>query len=351
MEEEEDIKFIRRCLDLAIKAEGSTTPNPMVGSVVVHNGRIIGEGYHLKSGGPHAEVIAINSVSDKSLLSHSTLYVNLEPCSHYGKTPPCADYIISEHIPRVVVGTVDTSAKVSGQGVSRLKDAGCEVITGVCEDECRRLNRRFFTFHEKKRPYITLKWAKSADGYIDINRAEGSISEPTWISGKPERVLVHRWRASEEAILAGAATIRADNPRLNIREWKGRDPVKIIISRSGSIDHDSAINKTDGTLIVFTENIDAVLAKGEKVKLDDNVSVSSQVAAYLYNRGVQSLLIEGGAQILNHFISEGFWDEARIFTGDILFKGGVKSPDINGKVISNVRFSGSLLKVYVNEYI
>jgi diaminohydroxyphosphoribosylaminopyrimidine deaminase/5-amino-6-(5-phosphoribosylamino)uracil reductase len=351
MEEEEDIKFIRRCLDLAIKAEGSTTPNPMVGSVVVCDGRIIGEGYHLKAGGPHAEVIAINSVPDKSVLSHSTLYVNLEPCSHYGKTPPCADYIISNHIPRVVVGTADTSAKVSGQGISRLRDAGCEVITGVCEDECRRLNRRFFTFHEKNRPYITLKWARSADGYIDIDRPEGCISEPTWISGKPERVLVHRWRASEEAILVGAGTIRADNPRLNIREWKGRDPVKIVISRSGSIDHDSAINKTNGSLIVFTGNMDAVIAKGEKVQLDDNVSVSSQVAHYLYNMGVQSLLIEGGAQILNHFISEGLWDEARIFTGDVLFRRGVKSPVIKGKVISDIKFSESSLKVYANELI
>jgi diaminohydroxyphosphoribosylaminopyrimidine deaminase/5-amino-6-(5-phosphoribosylamino)uracil reductase len=194
MEEKDDIKFMRRCRELASKAEGLTYPNPMVGSVIVHDRKIIGEGYHLKAGEPHAEVNAINSVSDKAKLKSSALYVNLEPCSHFGKTPPCADFIISKSIPRVIIGTVDTSERISGQGLIRLRDAGCEVVSGVLEDECRRLNRRFFTFHEKRRPYIILKWAQSADGYLDISRSEDHKIEPTWITGKSERVLVHKWR-------------------------------------------------------------------------------------------------------------------------------------------------------------
>ncbi len=178
MTETDDNKFIRRCLELASGAEGLTYPNPMVGCVIVHNGIIIGEGYHLKAGNPHAEVLAINSVTDRLKLKESTLYVNLEPCSHFGKTPPCADFIISNEIPRVVIGSVDTSDKVSGQGVKKLKDAGCDVDTGFMVEECRRLNRRFFTFHEKRRPYITLKWAQSADGYLDMKRNPGSCPPP-----------------------------------------------------------------------------------------------------------------------------------------------------------------------------
>src|SRR4030042_6136821 len=186
-----DMKFMRRCLELALKAEGMTYPNPLVGSVIVHDGEIIGEGYHLKAGGLHAEAMAIDSFKNKNLLTSSTLYVNLEPCSHFGKTPPCADMIISYKIPAIVVGTTDTSAKVSGQGIMKLKSAGCNVVTGVSDDECRTINRRFFTFHEKKRPYITLKWAQSADGFLDIVRSEDNKIEPTWITGEPERVLVH----------------------------------------------------------------------------------------------------------------------------------------------------------------
>ena len=182
--------------------------------------------------------------------------MNLEPCSHYGKTPPCADFIIANSIPRIVIGTMDTSEKVSGRGVDKLRNAGCEVITGVIEKECRQVNRRFFTFNEKRRPYITLKWAQSADGYIDILRSEVHEPRPTWISGKPERVLVHKWRSSEQAILVGAGTIRADNPKLNVREWKGNNPLKLILSGSGIFDIESAVNETNDKAIVFTYNID-----------------------------------------------------------------------------------------------
>ena len=350
MTEKDDIKFMRRCLELASKAEGLTYPNPMVGSVIVHDGKIVGEGYHLKAGEPHAEVNAINSVSEKAKLKSSTLYVNLEPCSHFGNTPPCADFIISNSIPRVMIGTVDTSEKVSGQGLIRLRDAGCEVITGVVEDECRRLNRRFFTFHEKKRPYITLKWAQSADGYLDISRSEDHKTEPTWITGKPERVLVHKWRASEQAILVGAGTVRADDPRLNVREWKGTQPLRIILSSSGSLNKESVVNETNSTVVVFTHNTDADISNAVKVKLNDNVPSALQIAEYLFSAGIQSLLIEGGAKVLNHFISNGLWDEARVFSGENYFKGGVKAPLIHGALLSRTIFSGSSLEIYLRDW-
>lgn len=348
MAESDDVKFMRRCLELASKAEGMTYPNPMVGSVIVHDNKIIGEGYHLKAGGPHAEVIAINSVKDKAKLRNSTLYVNLEPCSHFGMTPPCADFIISVEIPRVVAGTVDTSEKVSKQGLDRLIGAGCKVLTGVAEEECRRLNRRFFTFHEKRRPYITLKWAQSADGFIDIKRSGDHRIGPNWITGKPERVLVHKWRAAEQAILAGAGTMRADRPRLNVREWKGPDPVRIILSNSGIIDKESCVNVTNDT-IIFTHNMEADIPGAINVKLSNSKASSIQIIEYLCKTGIQSLLIEGGAEVLNHFISTGLWDEARIFTGSKYFKEGIKAPVIQGSLFTKTIFSGSILEIYLNE--
>jgi diaminohydroxyphosphoribosylaminopyrimidine deaminase/5-amino-6-(5-phosphoribosylamino)uracil reductase len=347
MTETEDIKFMRRCLELASGAEGLTYPNPMVGSVIVYDGKILGEGYHLRSGESHAEVIAINSVSDKTKLKLSTLYVNLEPCSHFGKTPPCADYIISSQIPRIVIGTTDSSEKVSGKGIKKLLDAGCEVKTGVLEKECRWLNRRFFTFHERKRPYITLKWAQSADGYLDILRSEDHKPEPTWITGKPERILVHKWRAAEQAILVGAGTLRADKSRLNVREWKGNDPLKLVLSSSGSVNLDSFRNNSDTRILVFTHNVSATVPDGMKVLLDQNEPSSIQIARYLYSSGIQSLFIEGGAEVLNHFISTGLWDEARIFRGEDYFRDGVKAPLINGILSSSIVFSGSSLEIYL----
>jgi diaminohydroxyphosphoribosylaminopyrimidine deaminase/5-amino-6-(5-phosphoribosylamino)uracil reductase len=344
---EEDIKFMRRCLELATKAEGMTYPNPMVGSVIVYEGKIVGEGYHLRSGESHAEVIAINSVSDKSVLKRSTLYVNLEPCSHFGKTPPCADLIISNHIPRIVIGTTDTSEAVSGKGIKKLQDSGCEVITGILDAESRWVNRRFFTYQEKKRPYITLKWAQSADSFIDIKRSEYHKTGPTWISGKPERVLVHKWRATEQAILVGAGTIRADNPRLNVREWKGADPVKLILSSSGSFTTGLTDSNSVGKIIVFTHNPEALIPLSTMVIIQENRSSAIQICEYLYSSGIQSLFIEGGAAVLDHFISEGLWDEARIFSGRDLFIEGVKAPIINGILHSKTVFSGSSLEIYL----
>jgi diaminohydroxyphosphoribosylaminopyrimidine deaminase / 5-amino-6-(5-phosphoribosylamino)uracil reductase len=347
MAETEDIKFMRRCLELASKAEGMTYPNPMVGSVIVYEGRILGEGYHQRPGEPHAEVNAINTVSDKSKLKLSTLYVNLEPCSHFGRTPPCADLIISNQIPRVVIGTTDTNEKVSGKGEKKLLDAGCEVKTGILESECRRLNRRFFTFHEKRRPYITLKWAQSADGFLDIRRAEDQGTGPTWITGKPEKVLVHKWRASEQSILVGAGTIRADDPSLNVREWKGKDPLKLILSRSGYFKSRLTAGYSNSNVVVFTYNSQVEIPASSKVILLEDRSPSLQISDYLYSTGIQSLFIEGGAEVLSHFISTGLWDEARIFTGEEYFIEGVKAPKIDGILFSKKVFSRSSLEVYL----
>ncbi len=349
MQEVDNIKFMRRCLDLAGKAEGMTYPNPVVGSVIVNSGTVIGEGFHLKTGEPHAEVNAINSVKDGSLLNSSTLYVNLEPCSHHGRTPPCAELIIARGIRKVVVGTKDTSGKVAGKGIKMLRDAGCEVFTGVMEDECRWINRRFFCFNEFRRPYIILKWAQSADGYIDINRKAEHAGSPVWISGKPERALVHKWRATEQAILTGANTMRMDNPRLDVRDWAGDNPLRLVLSSSGQIDFDSALFKINGTNIVFTHNSIIKQINGLKVKLDKNRDSALQIADYLFNEGIQSVIIEGGREVLNHFISTGLWDEARIFHGKDEFREGIRAPEILGKVLSIMNFNRSILEIVKNE--
>lgn len=340
--------FMERCLELAGMAEGLTYPNPMVGAVIVHNGRIIGEGYHRKAGGPHAEVIAVDSVKDKSLLKGSTLYVSLEPCCHYGKTPPCTEMIISLQIPSVVIGTKDTSSKVMGKGAELLTKAGINVITGVLEDKCRRLNRRFFSFHEKKRPYVTLKWAQSADGFIDIVRPPGSSTGPYWISGTSERVLVHRWRSEEQAVLVGAGTVRTDNPLLNVRYWKGNDPLKLILSGSGDLSEYYAENETKTPSITFTYNAGPDPGNSARVILRRDYPSASQIVEYLYDQGFQSLFIEGGAMVLSHFIETGLWDEARIFKGMKDFGSGVKAPRINGKAYYHKSFPASSLEVILN---
>jgi len=346
---EDDLKYMRRCLDLASKAEGMTYPNPMVGSVIVHDGRIIGEGYHRKPGTPHAEVLAIKSVKNRILLASSQLYVNLEPCSHFGKTPPCADLIVAHKIPVVVVGTTDTSSKISGRGLLKLREAGCKVVLGVAEDECRRINRRFFAFHEKKRPYITLKWAQSADGFIDIKREKNYKVGPGWITGKSERILVHKWRASEQAILVGAGTVRVDNPLLNVREWKGNDPLRIILSGTGSLPAKLSMNDLPGSQVIFSFNPERIKMPGSVfVRLNHNESSALQILDYLYRCDIQSIFIEGGAKILAHFISSGLWDEAKIFYGDQLFRNGVKAPEINGRLISKTKLSNSTLEVLLN---
>ncbi len=341
----DDMIYMRRCLELAGRSEGLTSPNPMVGAVVVHNGSIIGEGFHLRAGTPHAEVHALNAVSDKSLLSSSTMYVSLEPCSHHGRTPPCADLIISSGIRRVVTGTIDTSLKVAGRGIARMRDAGIEVVTGVMEDECRRINRRFFTWHERQRPYVILKWARSVDGFIDLERQAGDTPEPHWITGDTERILVHRWRAAEDAILAGGGTVRTDNPSLDVRLWKGKNPVRIIVSRSGNMDPLSKVFDGSVETILFTCNRKVSLPGIEVVQLADNEYFVEEILSALREIGIQSLFVEGGACIMRHFIESGLWDEARRFTGKMRFGTGVPDPFPDFVSEKTVRFEKSILEI------
>ena len=322
----DDLTFMRRCLDLARNAEGATAPNPMVGAVIVHDGVIIGEGYHLKAGTPHAEVHALNAVIDKSLLPRSVMYVNLEPCSHHGRTPPCADLIISSGIRKVVVGTADTSPGVAGRGIARLREAGVEVITGVAEKECRTINRRFFTWHERERPYVILKWARSADGFIDLVRSADDPLEPHWITGMTERILVHRWRAAEDAILAGGATVRADNPSLDVRLWKGRNPLRVIVSRSGNIDPHSRVLDGSTETLLFTGNRSLRLPGVQIVTLREKIDFIHEILNTLHAMEVRSLFVEGGAFMIRSFIEAGAWDEARRFTGMMSFGNGVPGP-------------------------
>lgn len=350
MRNDADNLYMRRCLELAGNALGRTWPNPVVGSVIVHESRIIGEGYHKKAGEAHAEVKAIESVADRSLLRKSTLYVNLEPCSHYGRTPPCAERIIAEGIPRVVIGTRDTSDRVAGRGAELLRGAGCEVVTGVCEEESRRLNCRFFTFHERKRPYVILKWAMSADGFIDMDRPPGSPVEPYWITGMTERVLVHRWRATEQVIVAGGGTVRSDDPALNVRYWAGADPLKVIISRSGRLDSASRIFNGDSGVLLFTTGTDVIYPGTRVVKISGREEdTACEVLEFLYNSGYQSVFIEGGRRVLDMFIVSGKWDEARIFRGSVAWGKGLPAPAISGRKGPVMHFRDSVLETVYNE--
>lgn len=322
-------KFMQRCLDLALNGLGSTYPNPLVGCVIVLEGNIIGEGWHQKAGGPHAEVNAVNSVKDNTILSQATLYVNLEPCSHYGRTPPCADLIISKKIKRVVIGVVDSNEKVSGRGIARLEKNGIEVISGILEEECRELNRRFFTFHEKERPYIILKWAQSADGYIFPDPEEARKGEPLWISNAYSRQRVHEWRAQEASILVGKNTVLQDNPRLNTRDFKGHPIIRMVIDQRLGMPKDRHILDNSCDTIVFNALKDEVRGKVNYVKLDFSYEVLDQMMHYLYQNNIQSLIVEGGAITLNEFLQADLWDEARVFSGVKEFKGGIKAPKLS----------------------
>lgn len=345
--------YIKRCIQLARNGLGRTYPNPMVGSVLVLDERIIGEGWHHKAGEPHAEVNAINSVADKSQLSQATIYVSLEPCSHYGKTPPCSDLIISSGIKKVVIGTIDPFSQVAGKGVKKLMDAGCEVHVGVLEEECRELNKRFFTYHLQDRPYIILKWAQSEDGFM----APASKEErtPVWISNNFSRQLVHKWRAEEQAILVGTNTAVADNPKLNTRLWDGPDPLRVVLDRSGRIPTDSAL--LDGSIktLVLTDNREKSGIKQVKSPnviyegIDFQKEIAAQITKLLHKYDLQSLIVEGGRQTLQTFIDEGLWDEARIFTGSVQLREGTKVPRFSGKLMEEHKIEGDTLKIYIND--
>ena len=300
----DDEKFMRRCIQLAKNGRQNAKPNPMVGAVIVHNNRIIGEGYHVRCGQGHAEVNAFASISaaDEVLLPESTLYVSLEPCSHYGKTPPCADLIIEKGVGRVVIGCIDEFAEVQGRGIRKLREAGIEVKVGVLEDECKALNRRFFTFHREKRPYIILKWAQTANGFIDDHY------QPTQISSNFTKMLAHKLRAEEDAILVGRVTDKRERPRLNVREWTGPDPKRLII------DHAHPLNLES-----------------------------------LHAHNIQSLIVEGGAETLRSFLVQGLWDEIRVETNtQMTVSDGTRAPQIpaNAIVTSTVNYDTQRITIF-----
>jgi len=321
-----DELFIQRTFELALNGVGYVSPNPRVGCVIVRDGKIIGEGWHQKFGQAHAEVNAVNSVGDVSLLKGSTVYVSLEPCSHIGKTPPCADLLIRHQVKKVVIANVDTNPLVGGQGIKKLTEAGIEVITGVLEREGRELNKRFFTFVEKKRPYVILKWAQTADGFVAQSNYESK-----WISNEHSRQLVHRWRAEEDGVLVGTGTAAHDNPSLAVREWSGRDPVRIVIDR---------FLRLPESLHLFDRSVNTICYNLRKHEGHKNLSwvqlneaeFISQLVNDLYKRSIQSVIVEGGRQTLQLFIDHALWDEARIFTSPHNFGAGIAAPIIHGCV-------------------
>jgi len=345
-------KYILRCIELGKNGLGTTAPNPMVGCVIVSREKIIGEGFTSPYGGPHAEVNAINAVQDKALLKEATLYVCLEPCSHYGKTPPCADLIIKSGIPRIVIGLQDPHGKVAGKGIARLKEAGREVICPILEDRCYDHHKRFLTYHEKKRPYIILKWAESQDGFIaPLQNVREKDPKPYWISNRYSRQLVHQWRTEEQAILAGTRTVLEDNPRLNSRFWKGKSPLRVVLDRNLKIPSHYSIYDNSAHTLVLTE-VEKKLPDNsglEFQKIDFSKDVVRQICDILYKREILSVIIEGGAMTLKSFIKAGKWDEARIFTGGSILTGGLKSPEINGKEIHRSFIGGDLLKILRND--
>jgi len=310
-------KYIRRCIELAKNGLPSSMPNPSVGAVIVYKNKIIGEGYTSPYGGAHAEVNAIHNVKDKSLLEKSTIYVSLEPCSHFGKTPPCCDLILEHKIPNIVIGTFDPNIKVAGNGIKKLIESGKNVIVGILENECIDSNKRFFTFHQKKRPYIILKWAESQNGYIAPNTKQEQ--KPVWISNEYSRQLVHKWRSEEQAILVGTQTVIDDNPKLNVRDWTGKNPIRIVLDQNNRISKESHIFDNQAKTIVLSSS-----------EIDFNQNIAIQIANFLFENNIQSVIIEGGSQTLQTFANENLW-EARVFKGNIFFDNGIKAPVLKSK--------------------
>ncbi len=341
-----------RCIEIAKNGLGTTAPNPSVGAVIVFNNTIIGEGFTSPYGGPHAEVNAINSVDDKSLLKNATIYVTLEPCSHTGKTPPCADLLISHRIPKVVIGLLDPHEKVAGRGIQRLKQAGCEVTVGVLENECRHHHKRFLCAHEKKRPYIILKWAETLDGYIaPENKKRNNKKQPYWISNLHSRQLVHQWRAEEQAILVGTNTILEDNPKLDVRLWTGKNPLRVLIDKNLKIHGNYHV--LDGripTLVLTSETNRAKYKANLRYSvLDFSVDLPQQICNVLHKEHISSIIIEGGAQTLKSFIDAKLWDEARIFTGSSTFDKGIPAPKISGKLKTSKKIDTDTLNIYYHD--
>lgn len=340
---EEHDRYMRRALELAGLGVGQVSPNPLVGCVIVHDGKIIGEGWHKKFGEAHAEVNAVAAVVNKDLLSGSSVYVNLEPCSHIGKTPPCADLLVHHNVNRVIVANLDPNPLVAGKGIKKLRDARIEVISGVLQQEGRSLNRRFFTFMEKGRPHVILKWAETADGFIAHENYESR-----WISNDYSRQLVHRWRSEEDAVLVGTRTAQHDNPRLNVRDWYGRNPVRVVFDR---------FLRLSDTLHLFDRSQPTLCYNLLKHEEHQNLTLVrlgetnfwTDMLQDLYKRGIQSVMVEGGAQTLETFIGGGWWDEALVFRSNRSFERGIPAPGPPGHLESTEKVMDDHLSIYVRE--
>jgi len=330
-----DKTYIKRCINIGKNGLGTTRPNPMVGCVIVHQNSIIGEGFTSPYGGNHAEVNAIKSVKNKKLLQSATLYVTLEPCSHFGKTPPCCDLILKHKIPNIVIGTMDTHAKVAGKGIEKLKASGCNVSVGVLETACKQHHKRFFTFHTKKRPYIILKWARTADGFIaPVSKKDKT---PVWITNEYSKQLVHKWRAEEQAILVGTHTVLEDNPYLTTRHWQGNNPIRIVLDRT---------LKLSKNLNVFNDEAETIILSEKNINFSK--PLANQICDILYSEQITSVIIEGGQQTLQTFIDENLWDEARVFTSTKTFIKGLTAPILEGKLVSEQSLIQDILRTYIN---
>lgn len=335
---------MKRCLELAAMGRGQVAPNPVVGAVLVHQQRIIGEGYHQQYGQAHAEVNCVNSVhdEDKPLIPLATMYVSLEPCAHHGKTPPCADLIVSQGIREVVIGCVDTFSAVAGKGIEKLEKAGIKVRTGVLEAACRAINNRFFTFHEKKRPYIILKWAQSRNGLMAAGNGAPVRLSNTWSDR-----LVHKWRSEEMAILVGTRTAISDNPKLNSRLWPGRNPVRLVIDRALTVPRSHHV--WDGSIPTIFITAEATGTSGftETLQLDFKTALLPQLMKSLHHRHIQSVLVEGGAYVLQRFMEAGLWDEARVITGTVTLPEGQPSPVLTNAVLQDtLQLQGDRIDFY-----
>tara|TARA_B100000809_G_scaffold266760_2_gene331312 strand:- start:45702 stop:46763 length:1062 start_codon:yes stop_codon:yes gene_type:complete len=347
---ESDMFYMTRCIRLAQNGIGTARPNPSVGCVIVFDDRIIGEGFTSAYGGSHAEVNAVQSVDDKRLLSKATLYVTLEPCAHFGKTPPCADLIVKHKIPKVIIGCLDTHSVVAGKGIERLKAKGCDVKVGVLEKECLEQHRRFFTVQNKKRPYIILKWAQTADGFIaplqkDKNR-------PVWISNDYSQQLVHKWRSEEHAILVGTNTAISDSPKLNVRRWGGASPIRIVLDQALRIPSTNSLFDGSVKTIVCTRisELENTNAKHNLIfeGLDFSKNLAGQVCEILIKHNIQSVIIEGGSQTLQTFIDADLWDEARVLYGEIAFGDGLEAPVFSEVETEEEDLKGTKLSIFKN---
>lgn len=344
---DKDEIYMQRALQLAKCGEGQVSPNPMVGAVIVCDGEIIGEGYHRKYGEAHAEVNAINSVKDKSLLKKSTIYVTLEPCSHYGKTPPCCNLIIESKIPRVVVGVKDPFPEVSGRGIKILQEAGVEVVVGVLEEECRAINRKFITSHTNQRPYLLLKWCQSSDGYIAAIKNGEQV--PVKLSSAVSSLYMHRERSLYDAIMVGTTTAMTDNPSLTVRGWSGRNPLRVLIDREAKVSLKSNVFDHSSNTLVFT-HLTTSITDERYCKIDFSKDVIPQILKELYRRKITSLMVEGGAKTIQSFIDSGVWDEVRCEVSPVTLGKGVGAPQFDLSESQQTECGGSKIYTKYNNH-